>query len=330
MPGPGGGSRGGGFGGGGFGGGGFGGGSRGGGFGGGGFHRGPRGPRFYGGFGPRYYGYGYGGGCLGGFLGALMAPIFLLLVVGVMMFGLVSTTLTNVANGGVISYSEQTFQNYADEEYAKAFGNSDAYEDNILLVFLTNEETDYYYCIAWVGDNVALDINLMFGDETTPYGQSVLASIPDYYAYSLDKNLAQIMATMERKIEALGLESSFDREYSHADSPESHLVNYTELRLTEATVNDALTAFTATTDIPVVIVVEDMEDVFGKNLPMEDIFILVVLIVLACVAIYMIVRAVKNRKNYDNNNQNGNDSNNGGNSGGFGNARGFDNDSRGW
>jgi hypothetical protein len=239
---------------------------------------------------------------LGGFLGALMAPIFLLLVVGVMMFGMVFTTLTNVANGGVISYSEQTFQNYADEEYAKAFGNSDAYEDNILLVFLTNEETDYYYCIAWVGDNVALDINLMFGDETTPYGQSVLASIPDYYAYSLDKNLAQIMTTMERKIEALGLDSSFDREYSHADSPESHLVNYTELRLTEATVNDALTAFTAATDIPVVIVVEDMEEVFGKTVTSGDLSGIILSLGFIALAIFLIVKALKERKTGKDNN----------------------------
>ena len=139
MAGPGGGSRGGGFGGGsrggGFGGGsgggsggGFGGGSRGGGFGGyrGGYYHRPRygyyrRPLFFG-FGPRYYG---GGGCLGGFLGALMAPLVLLLIVGVMMFAMVGSALTNVSNGGVISYDEAQFHAYADREYYKAFGNVD-------------------------------------------------------------------------------------------------------------------------------------------------------------------------------------------------------------
>lgn len=314
MAGPGGGSRGGGFGGGsrggGFGGGsggGFGGGSRGGGFGGGGFRGGPyhRGPRFgYGyyhrprffGFGPRYY-YG-GGGCLGGFLGALMAPFILLMVVAVMMFGVVGSALSNAANGGIISYDEATFQAYADREYYKAFGNSDATEDNILIVVLTNEESDGYYCIAWVGDNIKDDINLMFGDETTPFGQSMIASVPDYYAYSLDSNLATVMNTMSAKIEKLGLESSFKKTYSHASSPESHLVNYTELSLTEATVNDALVSFSEETDIPVVIVVEDMEDVFGKSLPTGDIVILVVLSVLGIVAIVSIVRVIKDRSKF--------------------------------
>ncbi len=309
MAGPGGGSRGGGFGGGsrggGFGGGhggGFGGGSRGGGFGGP-YHRGPRfgygyyrRPRFFG-FGPRYYGYG-GGGCLGGLLGALMAPIILLLVVGVMMFGIVGSALANVANGGIISYDERTFQDYANTEYYKAFGNSGATEDNILIVVLTNEETDGYYCIAWVGDNVQDKITLMFGDETTAFGQSMIASVPDMYAYSLDANLALVMNTMSEKIENLGLVSSFKKEYSHESSPESHLVNYTDLALTEETVNDALVSFTETTGIPAVIVVEDMEEVFGKTLPMGDVVILVVLAVLAVVAIVSIVRTVKNRSKF--------------------------------
>jgi hypothetical protein len=311
MAGPGGGSRGGGFGGGsrggGFGGGsggGFGGGSRGGGFGGGGYRGGYHGgfyhrPRYYGprffGFGPRYYG---GGGCLGGFLGALMAPFILLMVVAIMMFGVVGSALSNAANGGIVSYDEAIFQAYADREYYKAFGNSDATEDNILIVVLTNEESDGYYCIAWVGDNVKDDINLMFGDETTPFGQSMIASVPDYYAYSLDSNLATVINTMSNKIAKLGLESSFKKTYSHASSPESHLVNYTELSLTEATVNDALESFTEETDIPVVIVVEDMEDVFGKNIPVEDIFILLVLGVLGVVAIVNIVRVVKNRSKF--------------------------------
>ena len=287
----GGGSRGGGFGGG-----------RGGGFGGGPYHRGPRfgygyyhRPRFFG-FGPRYYGYG-GGGCLGGFLGALMAPIILLLVVGVMMFGMIGSALGNVANGGVISYDEATFQAYADKEYNKAFGNSDATEDNIAIVILVNEETDHYYYIPWGGSNLTNEIYQLF-DVGGDFDQSMNGSIQNFYAYSLDEDLARVMETMERKIANLGLESSFKKEYSHATSPESHLINYTDLSLTEKTVNDALTSFTEETGIPTVIVVEDMETVFGKTLPMGDIIILIILSVLAIVAIVAIVRTVKNRSKF--------------------------------
>ena len=302
-----------------MGGGGRGGGSHGGGFGGGhhgpgGFHGGPRGPyhrgprfgygyyhrpRFYGGWGwgPRYYGYG-GGGCLGGLLGALMAPLILLLIVGVMMFGMIASTLTNVANGGIVSYNEKTFQDYADEQYLRAFGSSDATEDNILIVVLINEERVYPpKYIPWGGSNIVDEVSALFA-ERRDFDQAMDGTIQQYYANSLDEDLAKVMRTMTRKIANLNLKSSFYDEYSHENSPESKLINYTELKMTEKTVNDALVSFTEATEIPVVIVVEDMEDVFGKNLPMEDVIILVVLAALGVVAIVTIVRTVKNRDKF--------------------------------
>ena len=258
-----------------------------------------------------------------------MAPFIMLLVVGVLLFAMIGSTVANVANGGVVSYNETTFQEYAKKEYAKAFGSSDAIEDNILIAVLVNETSDGYYYIPWGGYNLKDEVVELF-DVGADFDQAMQGTIQDYYANSLDGDLARVMRTMSRKIQNLGLDSSFYDEYSHENTPESALVNYTTLGMSEKTVNDALADFTEETGIPVVIVVETMENVFGKSMPMEDIFILVVLLGMAGIAIYLIVRAVKNRKNYDNNNQGGSDSNNGGNSGGFGNARGFDNDSRGW
>ncbi len=291
--------------------GGFGGGSRGGGFGGGrsggfggggyrgGYHHRPHfgyyhRPRFFG-FGPRYY-YG-GGGCLGGFLGALMAPFILLLVVGVMMFAMIGSALTNVANGGVISYDEATFQTYVENEYNKAFGNSDATEDNILIVVLVNEESSGYYYLPWGGSNIVDEVGDLFA-VGRDFDQSMQGTIQNYYANSLDEDLAKVMRTMTRKVENLNLETSFYDKYSHENSPESHLMNYTDLALTEKTVNDALASFTETTGIPTVIVVQDMETVFGKNIPAEDLVIMVVLAVLGVVAIVTIVRTIKNRSRF--------------------------------
>ena len=292
--------------------GGFGGGSRGGGFGGGrgggfgGGHRGPGGfhggPHF--GFGyhhrPRFFGWGpryYGGGCLGGFLGALIAPIILLLVVGVMMFVLIGSSLANVANGGVISYDEKAFQDYADREYNKAFGNSDATEDNILIVVLVNAERDDYFYIPWGGSNIVDEVSDLFAIGRD-FDQA-MGSIQQYYEHSLDEDFAKVMRTMTRKVGNLNLETSFYDEYSHENSPESKLINYTELKMTEKTVNDSLAAFTEESDIPVIVVVEDMEDVFEKQLPVEDIVILGVFAALAAAAIVAIVRTSQNRRKFN-------------------------------
>ena len=327
MPGPGGGSRGGGFGGGSHGSG-FGGG--GGGFGGGGFGgpRGPRGPRYYGGwgYGPRfgYGGYYGGGGCLGGLLGILLAPIILILVVAMMLMLIVGGAVSEASNGGSVNYSEETLQAYADEQYAIEFLESDHYESNILIVFLTNEEADGYYCIAWVGDHIQTDINLLFGAEGTAFGNTMLGSInSEYYAYSLDSNLATAMEKMADRVDALRLESSFKPGKISDTSIPSHMTNKTDLALTQQTVDEALAEFTARTDIPVVIVVDTMENVFGKYLSMETIMTLIILGVLLIVGIVWIVKALKNKgkKKFDGNpGMGGNNGGNGGNGGNSGNG----------
>ena len=250
-----------------------------------------------------------------------MLPIVMMLMVGVMLFAMVGSSISNVANGGTIYYDEAVFQKYADDQYAAEFSLYSNYENNILIVFLTNETADGYYTIAWVGDNIHTDINYMFGDETTVFGRTVQGSInSEYYAYSLDSNLATVMNHMAKRIEELELESSFNVEKEAKNPPVSHITNHTSISLTEGTVNDALLAFTEKTDIPVVIVVETMEKVFGKTLPMGDIIIVIVLLIVFGVAINMIVRVLKNRNNNNGGDNNGNNNNGSYNDGNYNNG----------
>jgi hypothetical protein len=159
-------------------------------------------------------------------------------------------------------YDEATMQDYANDKYMKYFGNSSATEDNILLVMLTNEACDGYYTIAWVGDNVDLSINEMFG-EYTEYGNSLYNNIDEYFGYSLDSDLATVVKEMTGHIEALGLSSSFNWESDRSNLATSKFVNQTTMELTPEIVNAALEEFTAKTGIPMVIVVDSAEEVFG-------------------------------------------------------------------
>ena len=317
MPGPGGGGFGGGGsrGGGGFGGGGsFGGGSRGG-FGGGHhghhhhhYHR----PFFYGGWGPRYY----GGGCLGGFLGMLFLPVIIIfLVVGMLLISLTST-LTTVANGGLVNYDYDTLETYALERYAEEFGNTSAYEDNILIVVVTaenNYDFDWYGCVGWDIDS---EISSMFGGNQTTLGGAMLSNIDQQsYKNSLTRNLSDVVNTMKKAVVNKGLASPFTckeerEEYS------SHITNKTGLNIDESKVNQALQSFTEETDIPIVIVVDEAEDVFGKYMPADTIFTVVIILALTGVGIFLIVRAYRNKKNNkDGQDQNNNRNNNGYNNG---------------
>lgn len=293
MAGPGGGSGGGGFGGGshgggfsggggshgGFGGGSFGGGGNHGGFGGGprpgrgGFGPGPHrppphhhGPHWHGGFfGPRWHvGYGPhfgGGGCFTGIISIAILLVFLLILI---FMGAKTTPdysyYSNVEQIEGIAYDEGTMQDYANSKYKKYFGDS---EDNILLVFLSNEEADGYYTIAWIGDNINYDINTMFG-EYTEYGAALSEHINDnYFAYSLDTDLASVVKEMSEHIKGLGLSSNFADEKEKLGTDKSKFYNFTSFDLTAQVVDTALEDFTLQTGIPMVIVVDSAEKVFG-------------------------------------------------------------------
>lgn len=295
MPGPGGGSRGGGFGGGGS----FGGGGRG--FGGGGFHGGfhgrpPRRPFF--GFYHRPYGY-YGGGFFGGLLGILMLPIIVIVITLILGSFYVYSTITTIANGGEIVYNEETFQDYAMGEYSKHFTDTQTYEDNVLVVVLTSEDNSQYYCIAIVGDNIKSSVNEMFGNETTLFGRAITSSIAENYKYSLDSNLAMAMDKMEYNVSYLNLDTPFISKNDMSNKSESKLVNYTDLTMTEKTVNDSLNSFTEKTGIPAVIVVETAENVFGKTMPFGSIVFIIALIALVIFCIVYIVKRVREKKQYD-------------------------------
>lgn len=278
MAGPGGGgSSGGGFGGGSFGGGsrgggGFGGGSFGGSFGGnnnggsfGGHHHGHHHGPYFGTpfFGRRVY---VGGGC-GGMLFTVVVIGLFILFGAIWLFGEPGQVTINgqpvyIGENGV-TYDEATMQDYANEKYKECFGAYDGYEDNILLVFLANEEADGYYTIAWVGDNVKPEINEMFG-EYTEYGEYMNQYInTNYYGYTLDRNLADVVSAMEKSIIEAQLGSSFRKDSAVVHEKASKLINYTQFDITKDVVDDAVESFTEATGIPLVIVVDMAEKVFG-------------------------------------------------------------------
>ena len=313
MPGPGGGSRGGGggrsggFSSGGFSGGGFGGGPRGGGFGGGpgGFGRGPRRPYgwhhrpffWY----HRPYGYGYGGGCLG----AIMAPVVLVIFALFFIISSFGSAVDVVVEGGEIYYDENTFQDYANEQYGIEFGGKGAYEDNLLIVFLVDDVEYYDYAyIAWVGDHINTDVNMLFGAQNTELGRAMSSYVNERsYKYSLDSNLAMVMTRMKDQIVNMQLDSSFMCEEDQGEF-KSHLTNKTDLQLSADTVDAALQSFTAETGIPAVIVVDTIENVYGRTVTGDKIITLLIAAVLIIIAVVLIVKAIKGSKNQGKQNSN--------------------------
>ena len=230
-------------------------------------------------------------------MGLLLVPIVLILFAGIMLISVFGSAFNLVTSGGKITYDENVFQDYANSQYAAEFGTTKDYEDNLLIVITVEDDEYYDYSfIAWCGDHVAPKINTMFGSNSSKLGIAIQNSAinSNSYKYSLDSGIASVVQTMQEHIENLGLESSFTCK-TESVSYNSHLTNKTSLDVTEETVNDALVAFTESTGIPIVVVVEDIEDVFPKTVSDFDVVSLVISIVFIVVAVIIIVNVVKKR-----------------------------------
>ena len=312
MPGPGGGGRGGGgFGGGGFGGGGFGGSRGSGGFGGGGrpphhHHHHHYGPRFW--FHRPYYGrYGYGGGCLGGFLGALMAPIVFVLVIALFTFVYIGSAVADIKSGGTVDPADIT--DYSMNEYYNAFGSS---EDCIMLTLLVDEECKSGYYMNIVGWHLNENIYNWFYDQPQKIGMH--AGKDSYGSAYLTSDLRREISDIKNMILDLGLASNFTCKEEHIVR-ESSIINKTAFDLQESSVNEWLDDFTESTGISIAVVVEDIDDAVERRMPIDSLFMIFVFLGVLAVVIVYIVRLVKNRKSGGD----GSDNYGGGyNSGGYG------------
>ena len=219
--------------------------------------------------------------------------IFLILFLILSFSGGSSSQGEQITSGGrTYTYDEEAFQDFADQEYQHAFGDSDNYEGNILLAILTNDEADDYFAIAWVGDDIDPEIREMFGGYTE-LGDAMNQHINGtYYAYSLDGDLAAVVETMTAKVAAVS-------DGTTLSGSDVDFRNYTDLDLSSQTVSKALTEFKKETGIPMVIVVESLEEVFPKQSSFGSIFsagptVIILIVVVAAAAVWL--RKKSNKK----------------------------------
>lgn len=254
---------------------------------------------------------------MGGLFSILLLPVIVIILLAVLLFASISSLvngLTVAANGGLVNYDESTLQQYADKCYAEEFSDK-AYEDNILIVLVTAENCEDFDWQGWVGDHLTTQVNEMFGGNDTELGRALLGSVSSNYEFSLGSNLTTVVEKMEEQVVHKIDNGSAFRCQEERGEYTSHITNKTDLRINAETVDAALAHFTSVTDIPIVIVVDTAEDVFGKYIPTESIVSIVVTVLLLGLAIFLTVRMVRRRKqaaangSADNNNGGSNNNN---------------------
>lgn len=266
-------------------------------------------------FWPRPYYYGYGGGFFGGFFMILLLPIIVLILASIFFVSSLINSISAISQGGIIQYDEVAFRNYTISQYNEIYEpNSEGYEDNIVIAFLTYEDNYEYNYMAIVGDHLEMQVNYMFGGNNTALGTAMHNAIPQNYSGAIH-NIRFAINTMESKVNAIPASNRLIcKETQQASKHE--VINKTNLSISTESIEAAAASFTESTGIPISIVIDEAEDVFGKTVPASYIITLIICLIIIILAIVFIVRGIRARKyrgggpggysggRYDNNNGN--------------------------
>ena len=160
---------------------------------------------------------------------------------------------------------------YGTEQYSEIFGSSSAPEDNILFVFLLDEDNfEYSSSMGIVGDNVNSYIHTMF-EEYEDYFDAYERFLDHDNVGAFGEDYVEIINYMTANIMAHEFYSSFNTPSDRSNLVPSGIINKTELAFNENDLAAALDRFTEKTDIPCVLLIEyesvvysDVETVFDK------------------------------------------------------------------
>ena len=261
--------------------------------GGGGFGGGGRRGGFYGGYYRRPY--GFGGGLLGGILGIILLPFIIILFAALFLIINLITTISIIADGGEIVYNEEVFQDYAYATYNSHFTDATTYEDGLLIVILNYEDKQSVSYMAFMGDNVQNSINNAFSSRGD-FGRYVESNVnKDNYKYSLSKDLSMVMDYMTTRVVNMNLDSSFIDNHDMSKAPASKFENKSNIIMTPQTVESSLARFTEATGIPVYLIVDEGEAVFGRTMPVGNIIIAVLTLGVIIFCIVYIVGKLKHK-----------------------------------
>ena len=236
-------------------------------------------------------------------VGIVLFPLLLTIFATVIFFVYLSPTVQTIREGGKTNYSDQVADFYRTEAYDDEFGDTSAKEDNLLIVYLVDADGKQFYCMSKLGSNVSDSVVKLFGNAESEFGKIVTGSMDEVFKNTMASNLTVIIDGMTDKVEALKLSSSFKAESDKSDLAESKLVNKSSLNVSADSVNASLEAFTEETGIPAVIVIDDIEAVFEKRMPVGDIALLVILVIVAVISIASTTKKVITRIRFEKNPQ---------------------------
>ncbi|MBQ3254033.1 MAG: hypothetical protein IJA65_05690 [Acholeplasmatales bacterium] len=232
---------------------------------------------------------------LKGVSGILIVTAFLLVFVAVIII-----MYTNISNQDTkVTLDQESLDEYCETQYSNGFRDSESYEDNVLFVFLY-DDTDYssYKFGVYTGKHFMNDAkNYLQGYEV----RSTINRYFDVVTSEEDIEYSLYLSFQEIALEIDGKISSYH--YCN-DKNEyiSRFKNKTEYEFDSIKIEESLKAFTDTTDLSVVLLVDTLDDVAIKNNGFnQDIFVLIlimgiVLVIITAAYIIVIKNTIHDKK----------------------------------
>lgn len=231
-----------------------------------------------------------------GVFGILIVTIFLLIFLAgacAFLYKILSNQDTKV------TLDQEQLNEYCESQYSNEFINSKSYEDNVLFVFLYDKEYSSYEFSVYTGKHFILDAkNYLQGHE-------IRTTISRYLRYATNEEDIEYYLYLSFEEIANDIEGKFSSYHNCNDNNEYiyRLKNKTEYEFDNTKIEKSLKAFTDTTGLSVVLLVDTLDDVSEKNKVFnQDVFILIiimsiVLVIITAAYIFVIKNTIHNKKN---------------------------------
>ncbi len=172
-----------------------------------------------------------------------------------------------------VIYDEEIMREYAEEQYYAEFAGGSV-EDNVLIVVLVEPEYKKYYSYVRVGSHIAPEFAELYVGESSTFSRSIQYNIEPGYENTLSMDLVRVFSRMNS---AIWDTSNVGDLYicQEGQVRNSRLVNYSDMKLQIGSISQML----GKSYFPTVLLIEEMEEVFGNHIPLREILTAVVALV---------------------------------------------------
>ena len=218
-----------------------------------------------------HYGYHYYGGGIGS-----VGIIFIALIIFCSILPFL------VVNTGTNNY-EQTLHEYANQQYQSIFNSSNRYENNILFLYVVDDECETFDAIAWVGDDVPSRTNLKLD------GYTISKHVNEnYYKYQLSSGISMSIEELIPVIDTANYKSTNI----------CTVVNNSNLSINQAQIETVLQDLSTTRGYGVAVVVADYDDIYvggGSNGGLGTVFTILIVGLIGGAVLFVIIQKKKQR-----------------------------------